>query len=124
MLNQLLANALISGSIYTLMGIGFALIYRIVGFFYFTHGIIYALGAYLCFAFLRLFDLPMGMAIPGAIGCCVIIGLFFERAVYLPLRRKGATPLVLLFASIGLYIVTQNIIYLRGFNTFNSFVLC
>jgi branched-chain amino acid transport system permease protein len=33
-----------------------------------------------------------------------------EVSVYLPLRRKGASPLILLLASLGMYIVLQNVI--------------
>jgi branched-chain amino acid transport system permease protein len=48
---QFLANGIISGSIYALTGLGFALIYRSVRFFHFAHGAVYAVGAYAAYAF-------------------------------------------------------------------------
>ncbi len=45
-LAQLLLNGIIAGSIYALIAIGFALIYRTVRFFHFAHGAVYTVGAY------------------------------------------------------------------------------
>jgi branched-chain amino acid transport system permease protein len=36
--------------------------------------------------------------------------MLIELLIYKPLRRKGTTPLILLLASLGIYIVLQNII--------------
>lgn len=49
MLNQLLINGVIAGSIYALIGLGFAIIYRTVKFFHFAHGVVYTAGAYLAY---------------------------------------------------------------------------
>ena len=49
MLNQLAANGLIAGSIYALIAIGFAVIYKTVRFFNFAHGVVYTTGAYLAY---------------------------------------------------------------------------
>jgi len=47
---QLTLNGIIAGSIYALVGLGFALIYRSVRFFHFAHGVVYAVGAYTAYA--------------------------------------------------------------------------
>ena len=49
MLPQLLTNGLIAGSIYALIAIGFAVIYKTVRFFNFAHGVVYTAGAYLAY---------------------------------------------------------------------------
>ena len=51
MIEQLIANGLIAGSIYALTALGFAIIYRTVKFFHFAHGVVYAAGAYLAYTF-------------------------------------------------------------------------
>jgi branched-chain amino acid transport system permease protein len=51
MLNQLLINGVIAGSIYALIALGFTVIYRTVKFFHFAHGVVYTAGAYLGFTF-------------------------------------------------------------------------
>jgi len=51
MYNQLLSNGIIAGSIYALIAIGFAVIYRTVKFFHFAHGVVFAAGAYFAYTF-------------------------------------------------------------------------
>lgn len=46
---QLIINGLIAGSIYTLVALGFTVIYRTVKFFHFAHGMVYTAGAYLAY---------------------------------------------------------------------------
>lgn len=58
MLNQLITNGIIAGSIYALIAIGFMIIYRTVKFFHFAHGIVYTTGAYLAYTFFILLQIP------------------------------------------------------------------
>jgi branched-subunit amino acid ABC-type transport system permease component len=51
MFNQLLLNGIIAGSIYALIALGFAVIYKTVRFFHFAHGIVYTAGAYFAYSF-------------------------------------------------------------------------
>lgn len=110
MIQQLILNTIIASSIYTLIGIGFAVIYRTVRFFHFAHGLVYAAAAYFTYLFHKLFSFPVYIAIPLAIALASILGCGMEIAVYRPLRRKYASPMVLLLASLGMYIVLQNTI--------------
>ncbi len=48
-LPQLLLNGIIAGSIYALIALGFAVIYKTVRFFNFAHGVVYTAGAYLAY---------------------------------------------------------------------------
>lgn len=50
MIQQLILNGIIAGSIYALIAIGFTVIYRTVKFFHFAHGIVYTIGAYLTYS--------------------------------------------------------------------------
>ena len=45
-----------------------------------------------------------------AIATAALLGVLMELYIFRPLRRRGATPMVLLIASLGLYIVLQNTI--------------
>jgi branched-chain amino acid transport system permease protein len=47
MIQQLILNGIIAGSIYCLIAISFTVIYRTVKFFHFAHGVVYTAGAYL-----------------------------------------------------------------------------
>lgn len=110
MVSQLLLNALIAGSIYALVGSGFALIFRVVRFFHFTHGLTYSLGAYTTFALSAWFHVPIVQAIAISMIAAALAGLLLDVAVFAPLRAQGASALVSLLASIGLYVVGQNLL--------------
>lgn len=111
MLSQLIANGMIVGSIYGLVALGFGLIYSTTRFFHFAHAAIFTVGAYLTYSG-WLLGLSLTAAIPLAIGGAAILGSLLEVGVYRPLRRNGASSLVLLLASLGLLIIIQNAISL------------
>lgn len=107
---QFVVNGIIAGSIYALVGVSFALIYVPTKFFHFSHGAIFAFGAYIGYACHVLLKLPLGFAILLALGASALGGFGLELCIFRPLRRRGATHLVLLLASLGLYIALQNVI--------------
>lgn len=110
MLQQLLVNGIIAASIFIPIGIGFSIIYGTTRFFHFAHGVVFTLGAYFTFLFKVWLGQPLLISIPLAVLLCTAIGCLMEVSIYRPLRRKGASSLVLLLASLGIYIVLQNVI--------------
>jgi branched-chain amino acid transport system permease protein len=50
MLTQLILNGIIAGSIYALIALGFAVIYKTVRFFHFAYGVVYTAGAYFAYS--------------------------------------------------------------------------
>ncbi|MBI4548911.1 MAG: branched-chain amino acid ABC transporter permease [Ignavibacteriae bacterium] len=110
MVNQLLLNGIIAGSIYSLVALGFALIYQTTRFFHFAHGAVYTFGAYLAFLFYIQLGLDRWLAFPLACLATMVVGVGLEVVVYKSMRNRKATDLTLLIASLGLYIVLQNII--------------
>jgi branched-chain amino acid transport system permease protein len=109
---QFLLNGLIAGSVYALVALSFALIYTPTRFFHFAHGAVFAWGAYFGYVCSVLLKLPLWVAFPLAVGMTAMLGVGLEVGIYRPLRRRGATGLVLLLASLGLYAVLQNLISL------------
>jgi branched-chain amino acid transport system permease protein len=110
MLQQLLLNGIIAGSIYSLVAIGFALIYQTTRFFHFAHGAVYTFGAYFAYLFFMQLGFDRWLAFPFACVATMLLGVALEVGVYKPMRNRKATDLTLLIASLGLYIVLQNII--------------
>jgi branched-chain amino acid transport system permease protein len=110
MINQLILNGIIAGSVYILVAVGFAVIYRTVRFFHFAHGVVFTAGAYFTYLFKAWLSWPVIIAAPVSIGLCAMLGVIIETSVYRPLRHKGSSSLILLIASLGIYIVLQNII--------------
>jgi branched-chain amino acid transport system permease protein len=112
MSNQIIINILIAFSIFTLTAISFSLIYQTTRFFHFAHAVIFTFGAYFTFLFSQLLGWSLFTAIPTAIIVACLIGCLIEWLVYKPLRKKGSSSIVLLLASLGIYIVFQNLISL------------
>jgi branched-chain amino acid transport system permease protein len=112
MVAQLITNGIISGCIYALVALGFALIYRTVRFFHFAHGVVYAAGAYLAYTFAISLGLESILSFLVASILAGVVGVGIDRFVYYPLRRQKATNLVFLLASFGVFIFLQNLIQL------------
>lgn len=110
MIEQLIVNGLIAAGIYGLAGLGFGLIFWVSKFFHFAYGIIFTAGAYFTFLILTWLSFPLLPAILLATGLSAVMGCCIEVFIYRPIRCKGATSLVLLLASLGVYIVIQNLI--------------
>jgi branched-chain amino acid transport system permease protein len=107
-MTQAVLDGIIMGSSYALIALSFSLIYAPSRFFHVAHGGVLAWGAYFGYiAYVRL-NLPLSVAVPLAVGGSAVLGVALQAGVYGPLQRRGAAGLVLLLASLGLYIVLQN----------------
>jgi len=119
MIQQLIVNGVIAGSIYGLVAIGFTIIYRTVKFFHFAHGVVYTTGAYLAYTFINSLthQLPNSLTVYItsfilSIILSAILGITIDRLVYYPLRQQNASNLIFLLASFGVFIFIQNLIQL------------
>lgn len=121
MFKQLIANGIITGSIYALLALGFTIIYKSVRFFHFAHGVVYAAGAYLGYVVVSEWLLVFGSQVSGpvfffvflaGIAGAALLGILIDRLVYFPLRKRKAPNLVFLIASFGIFIFLQNLIQL------------
>lgn len=110
MIQQLVVNGLITGSIYALIAFGFAIIYKTVKIFHFAYGAVYAAGAYLAFVIINIFKIKYYFGFMLSIILVSIIGTSIDRIIYFPLRKRAAKNLVFLIASFGVFIFLQNLI--------------
>jgi len=112
MILQIVINGVIAGSIYSLIALGFTIIYRTVKFFHFAHGAVYTAGAYFAYSLAIQFQQEFLIAILLSMAFASLLGIAIDRTVYLPLRRKNASNLIFLLASFGIFIFIQNLIQL------------
>lgn len=112
MIQQLLLNGIIAGSIYALIAIGFTVIYRTVKFFHFAHGVVYAAGAYLAYTFFIRLGINPILSFFLSIALAALLGIAIDRIIYYPLRKHNAPNLVYLIASFGVFIFIQNLLQL------------
>jgi branched-chain amino acid transport system permease protein len=106
---QLLANGIIAGSVYALLGLGFGIIFSATRTFHFAHGAVYSMAGYLAFHFHVLWFFPIELAIPLSVLAAVLLGIGIEGLVYRPLRSVGASTMEMLLSSLGLFILLQNL---------------
>lgn len=99
-------HGIATGSAYTLMALGFTMIYGILGIINFAHGELYMIGAYIGYYLCIKLGFHYLLSIPLAISGVTLIGIVIERVVFRPLR--GAPGLSMLTVSLGLSIALLN----------------
>jgi branched-chain amino acid transport system permease protein len=130
--NQFWSNTfdgLAFGAIYSLIAMGYTLVYGVLRLINFAHSEVFISGAYAVFftlSFLGFGASPPGLSVFALVGdlalACIaamvvsgLIAILLERVAYRPLRKKNAPPLVFLITAIGASFTIQYLIALwRG----------
>ena len=99
-------NALMLGGTYALLGIGLTLIFGIMKVVNFTHGELYAFGAYMMYALVMLLGVNFFVALPLAIALGIALGGLLE--LLLLRRLRGADIDTTMLVMIGAWIALQN----------------
>ncbi|MGB7062363.1 MAG: branched-chain amino acid ABC transporter permease [Candidatus Zixiibacteriota bacterium] len=109
-MEQLFANILFSACAIFLVAISFSVIFSTARFFHFAHAAVITFAAYASLMSASFLNLPTVISVLLALVAAAGLGWCLNALVYRPMRRKGASPLVLLLASLGAYILLQNVI--------------
>ena len=104
---QYVLSGLSTGAIYSLIGIGFSIIYNSTGIINFAQGEFVMLGGIMTWFFLSIFQLPLIASMVLAIALSTAVGVLFERLAVRPLRN--ASPLILVIITIGASILIRGI---------------
>ena len=107
---QFIINGLITGILYSLLAIGFALVYNTTRIFHIAAAGIYVFAAYMFWFFVAKAGLPIIPASLVAIALTMVLSLLSELLVYRPLKNKKASLNVAMIASIGAMTVIINTI--------------
>ena len=110
MLAQFLINGLITGLLYSLLAIGFALVYNTTHIFHIAAAGIYVFAAYMFWWLAAGCGVPTLLAALLAILLTMGLSWLSEAGVYRPIRKKNASLSVMMIASIGLMTVLVNLI--------------
>lgn len=121
MIPQIIANGIIAGSLYSLVALGFTLVYGTARFFHFAHGGIYTAGAYITYSLFTLLGVNMVFSASCAITVCILLGIALDSIGYRPLRRRNAQSLVFFVSSLGMFIVIQNVVAILFGNRIRDF---
>lgn len=109
LLTQLLVNGLITGVIYSLLAVSFGTVYRSTRVFHIALGAIYTASAYGIYV-----GKNAGLAIGvfAGLGVAIALSLLIEWCIYRPFLKRGSSLGVVLIASLGAYILIENLIAL------------
>jgi branched-chain amino acid transport system permease protein len=131
---QLLRNGIVLGSLYSLIALGYTLVYGILKLLNFAHGDVYMVGAFLGFGVLTAFGGSLAPTIglvpliilmfAAAMAGSGVLGVAVERFAYRPLRN--APRIAPLISALGVAFFLENSAQLLtgGYQyTYNAFVL-
>lgn len=108
-LPQQTINAIFLGSIYSLFALGYALAFSILGVLNLAHSALFAWGAFVGLIAVKIWMLPVWLALPVAMIASGILGVLLELVAFRPLRQRGAARISQLISSIGAAILLVNI---------------
>lgn len=108
MIWQFIINGLITGLLYSLLAIGFALVYNTTHIFHIAAAGLYVFAAYVFWWLAVRVGVPLLVAATLAILLTMALSLFSEVGIYRPLRKKNSTLSMMMIASIGLMTMIVN----------------
>jgi neutral amino acid transport system permease protein len=103
-------NGLSLGAIYALGAVGLTLVYGILKLVNFAHGDFLTFGAYMAYLVNVTWGAPLVVAVFWAMLMTAVLGIFFERLLWGPMRAKHAGFLQLILMSIGLAFLIRAVV--------------
>src|SRR3990172_1823596 len=114
------------GSIYALIALGFALLYKSTKILNLAHGELVLFGGYLAIALTRSLPLPLllafFLAIIGTLAAAALLGFAIERTIMRPLFGQPVLSVIIVTLALG-YIV-RGVMGASGAGTHGSFHRC
>lgn len=109
-LPQLVINSIIAGSIYSLIALGFNLTYGTAKFFNLAHGVLATIGGYVVFYLSNTFNIPIILSVVIGSLFAGISGYLIDKVLFRQLRKRKASGMVFLVASLGMMTALQAVI--------------
>lgn len=95
------------GSMYSIIALGYTMVYGIAKMLNFAHGDVIMVGGYVIFTAMTKMNLNPVLAVLISIIFCTLLGITIERVAYKPLRQ--ASSLAVLITAIGVSYLLQNL---------------
>jgi len=116
---QILIGAIMIGSVYGLLALGYSLIYSASGLMTFVQGELLMIGAFFGLTFYKYLHLPFIVALLFTIVIMFGFGVLIERFIIRKLVKAGANIIFIVLATIALSIILQNVaMVIWGSNVF------
>ena len=117
---QQMVNSISLGAMYSLLAIGYTMVYGIIKLINFAHGEIFMCGAFFTWWIMTDFSIPFPIAALMGIMLSTLVGIGVERIAYRPLRN--APRFAVIISVLGMSIFLQNmarIVWGAEFQTFD-----
>jgi branched-chain amino acid transport system permease protein len=95
---SILVLGTIWGAVYSLIAVGFTLIFGVAGIINLSHGAFYMLGAYLAYTFMTLLKINVPLSALMAVAGVALIGMAIDHFAIRPMRERHAYVLILTLA--------------------------
>jgi branched-chain amino acid transport system permease protein len=106
---QQLFNGIALGLVYSLVAVGYSLVFGILRLINFSHGAVYAFGAHAALFFVGIHFGPIP-AIMCAVVVTGILGVLIDKLALAPLRKKKSVPIAALVTTLGISNIIQNML--------------
>lgn len=103
------------------MAVGYSLIYSLLNFTNFAHGIAVTVGAFAVFFFLTLAGKSLFIGIIAALLVSGLVAVIIEQLSYKPLLKKNARRIYLLIAGLGILTMCENLIIIAFTSRFRVY---
>lgn len=121
-------NGFALGMAYALIAVGYSMVFGVLRLINFSHGSVYAFGAYMVYFFVSL-KIGLFPAILLAIVLSGLLALAIDKVALEPLRKKESIPIATLITTIGMSFIIQNMLSIEyifgsekhGFPSLNLF---
>ncbi len=107
---QLIFNSIIAGAIYTMVALGFSLIFSTVKFFDLSYGVLAVIGAYTVFFLTKIHHFSVLPAVLMGVLFSGLCGYLINRFVYTALVRRKASKIVFVVSSLGVLTALQAVV--------------
>lgn len=112
MILQFIINGLITGILYSLLAIGFALVYNTTKIFHIAAAGLYVLASYIFWFANTIWHANLFVSAVLSVLITMLVSCIIELIVYRHLKSRGASLNVMMIASIGIMTVLVNVIAL------------
>lgn len=104
---QQFINVLQTGSTYSLIALGYTMVYGVLSMINFAHGDIFMVGAFLFYLFVSTLKLPFLPSMLAATVLTALLGVATERFAYRPLR--GAPKMSAIITALGVGVLLEHL---------------
>jgi len=109
---QALMSGVVMGSVYALLGVGFSLVWGVMGVIHISHPAFGLLAAYLAYALLKGLGLDPVLSLLVSAPGLFLLGIVLYRILIRPITRARETIVASMILTFGLAIIMENLIHL------------